>query len=110
MKEATEAEMEPLLRVVSMAIEILETMDECVVALKAAKLMHKSVEKARRKYSTETPPTVAPSVDANEAMLHLNHYWGPLNLIDGEMDFDFAFQLEDMHGTNSLFNPSINGL
>ncbi|KAH6638674.1 fungal-specific transcription factor domain-containing protein [Truncatella angustata] len=105
MKEATETETEPLLKVVAMAIEILETMDECVVALKAAKLMQKSIDKARRKFSTETPPTVAPTVDANEAMIHLNHYWGPLNLIDGEMDFDFAFQLEDMDGTNSMFAP-----
>ncbi|KAH8201690.1 hypothetical protein TruAng_004128 [Truncatella angustata] len=105
MKEATETETEPLLKVVAMAIEILETMDECVVALKAAKLMQKSIDKARRKFSTETPPAVAPTVDANEAMIHLNHYWGPLNLIDGEMDFDFAFQLEDMDGTNSMFAP-----
>lgn len=88
-----------------MAIEILETMDECVVALKAAKLMQRAIDKARRKFSTETPPTVAATVEANEAMLHLNHYWGPLNLIDGEMDFDFAFQLDDMDGSNPLFLP-----
>ncbi|KAK9776256.1 putative Fungal-specific transcription factor domain-containing protein [Seiridium cardinale] len=105
MKEASEAEMEPLLRMVAMAIEILETMDECVVALKAAKLMQRAIDKARRKYSTETPPMATATVDANEAMLHLNHYWGPLNLIEGEMDFDFAFQLDDMDGANSMFSP-----
>ncbi|KAK6076239.1 C6 transcription factor [Seiridium cupressi] len=105
MKEASEAEMEPLLRMVAMAIEILETMDECVVALKAARLMQGAIDKARRKYSTETPPMVTATVDANEAMLHLNHYWGPLNLIEGEMDFDFAFQLDDMDGANSMFAP-----
>jgi hypothetical protein len=105
MKEATEAETEPLLRVVTMAIEILETMDECVVALKAAKLMQRAIDKARRKNSSETTPTVAATIEANEAMLHLNHYWGPLNLIDGEMDFDFAFQLEDMDGNNQMFAP-----
>lgn len=105
MKEAAESEMEPLLRVVAMAIEILETMDECVVALKAAKLMQRAMEKARRKFSTEAPSTVAATVEANDAMLHLNHYWGPLNLIEGEMDFDFAFQLEDMDGAGSMFAP-----
>lgn len=105
MKEATEAEMEPLLRVVAMAIEILETMDECVVALKAAKLMQRAMDKARRKFSTETPPAVATTSEANDAMLHLNHYWGPLNLIEGDMDFDFAFQLEDMDGPHSMFTP-----
>ncbi|KAI0121708.1 fungal-specific transcription factor domain-containing protein [Xylariales sp. AK1849] len=107
MKEAREGEMEPLLRMVGMAIEILETMDECVVALKAARLLQKTMEKATKKFSMETPPTVAATVEANEAMLQLNHYWGPLNLIDGEMDLDFAFQLDDVNGTSSMFGGSL---
>lgn len=56
-QEASEAEMEPLLRLVHMAIEVLETMaDECVVAGKSAKLLQKAMEKsaaARHEKSSE---------------------------------------------------------
>ncbi|POS73531.1 hypothetical protein DHEL01_v208074 [Diaporthe helianthi] len=46
-QEASEAEMEPLIRLVYMAIEVLETMaDECVVAGKSAKLLQKAMEKS----------------------------------------------------------------
>jgi hypothetical protein len=107
MKEATEAERDPLLKMVGMSIEILETMDECVVALKAAKLLLRATEKANRKFSMARAPDTAAAtpVDANDSLLHLNHYWGPLNLIDGEMDLDYAFQLDDSDGTHSMFTP-----
>lgn len=56
-QEASEAEIEPLLRLVQMAIEVLETMaDECVVAGKSAKLLQKAMEKsaaARHERSSE---------------------------------------------------------
>lgn len=56
-QEASEAEIEPLLRLVHMAIEVLETMaDECVVAGKSAKLLQKAMEKsaaARHERSSE---------------------------------------------------------
>ncbi|KAG8164417.1 hypothetical protein KVR01_006335 [Diaporthe batatas] len=46
-QEASEAEMDPLVRLVHMAIEVLETMaDECVVAGKSAKLLQKAMEKS----------------------------------------------------------------
>jgi hypothetical protein len=46
-QEASEAEMEPLIRLVHMAIEVLNTMaDECVVAGKSAKLLEKAMEKS----------------------------------------------------------------
>lgn len=46
-QEASEAEIQPLLRLVHMAIEVLETMaDECVVAGKSAKLLQKAMEKS----------------------------------------------------------------
>jgi hypothetical protein len=103
MKEATEGEMQPLLSIVGKAIEILETMDECVVALKAAKLLQRATEKANRKFSSSAAPMVVTPMETNDPLLHLNHYWGPLNLIDSEMDLDFAFQLEEMDGANSFF-------
>lgn len=56
-QEASEAEIEALLRLVHMAIEVLETMaDECVVAGKSAKLLQKAMEKssaARHERSSE---------------------------------------------------------
>ncbi|KAK2606862.1 hypothetical protein N8I77_005585 [Diaporthe amygdali] len=56
-QEASEAEIEPLLRLVHMAIEVLETMaDECVVAGKSAKLLQRAMEKssaARHEKSSE---------------------------------------------------------
>ncbi|KAI3391428.1 hypothetical protein diail_7379 [Diaporthe ilicicola] len=46
-QEASEVEIQPLLRLVHMAIEVLETMaDECVVAGKSAKLLQKAMEKS----------------------------------------------------------------
>lgn len=111
MKEATEVEMDSLLRLVGMAIEILETMDDCVVALKASRLLQRAMERAKRKFSRGAEPSPAAAaaataaVEANESMLHLNHYWGPLNLIDADMDLDFAFQVDNMNGTESIFGP-----
>ncbi|OHW97257.1 C6 transcription factor [Colletotrichum incanum] len=103
-QEATEAEAQPLLKLVEMAIEILETMDECVVALRSAKLLHKAIEKAEKKFSTSTPAALQiPAMPPADAMLQLNHYWGPLNILDNEMDFGFAMQFADFEGTNSLF-------
>lgn len=44
-QEASEVEIQPLLKLVSMAIEVLETMaDECVVAGKSAKLLQKAMD------------------------------------------------------------------
>ncbi|TDZ32422.1 Zinc finger protein grt1 [Colletotrichum spinosum] len=103
-QEATEPELQPLLKLVGMAIEILETMDECVVALRSAKLLHKAIEKADKKFSASTPSAVhIPAMPPADAMLQLNHYWGPLNILDNEMDFGFAMQFADFEGTNSLF-------
>ncbi|WYZ46655.1 hypothetical protein EsH8_IX_000880 [Colletotrichum jinshuiense] len=102
-QEATEAEVQPLLQLVSMAIEILETMDECVVALRSAKLLHKAIEKAEKKFSASPAALQIPAMPPADAMLQLNHYWGPLNILDNEMDFGFAMQFADFEGTNSLF-------
>ncbi|KAI8243551.1 putative transcriptional regulatory protein [Colletotrichum sp. SAR 10_99] len=103
-QEAVESELQPLLKLVGMAIEILETMDECVVALRSAKLLHKAIEKAEKKFSASTPSAaMIPAMPPADAMLQLNHYWGPLNILDNEMDFGFAMQFADFEGTNSLF-------
>lgn len=46
-QEASEVEVQPLLRLVSMSIEVLETMaDECHVAGRSAKLLQRALERA----------------------------------------------------------------
>ncbi|KAK4148530.1 hypothetical protein C8A00DRAFT_47629 [Chaetomidium leptoderma] len=107
-QEATEGEIAQLLKLVGMAIEILETMDECVVAAKAAQMLHRASESAEK--GLKFAPAAANSTAANpalaqghEAMLHLNHYWGPLNLVGGEMELDLNFfQFADLDGGASF--------
>lgn len=77
--------MQPLLRLVDMAIEILMIMDECVVALQAAKLLQGAREKATQK-SSQVDMAANPGTSWPGGMVYLNHYWGPLNLLDGELD------------------------
>ncbi|KAH7158370.1 hypothetical protein DER46DRAFT_685421 [Fusarium sp. MPI-SDFR-AT-0072] len=84
-QEAVESEMQPLLRLVDMAIEILMIMDECVVALQAAKLLQGAREKATQK-SSQALAAANPGTSWPDGMVYLNHYWGPLNLLDGDLD------------------------
>lgn len=84
-QEAVESEMQPLLRLVDMAIEILMIMDECVVALQAAKLLQGAREKATQK-SSQAVTAANPGASWPEGMVYLNHYWGPMNLLDGDLD------------------------
>lgn len=100
-QQAAESEIQTLLQLVDMAIEILEIMDECVVALQSAKLLRRAKEKAEGRAMTEA---VTPSQRqfGFDRTVHLNHYWGPLDLLDGDVDFDFAFQLADFDDGGSL--------
>lgn len=110
-QEATEAEVPGLLKYVAMAIEILETMDECIVAVKAAQMLRRASENADKKFSAAAsataaaaaPSMVAPAPHESEAMFHWNQYWGPLNFVGGEMELDFSvFQMPDLDGGNPL--------
>ncbi|KAH6683609.1 hypothetical protein F5X68DRAFT_171820 [Plectosphaerella plurivora] len=94
MREATEEESQPLLRRVDMAIEILEIMDECVVALESAKLLRRAKEKAKGTVPSTPDPALAGF--GFEGPMLLSHYWGPLDFLDGEIDLDMAFQIADM--------------
>jgi hypothetical protein len=96
-------ESQAFLQSVDMAVEILEIMDECVVALEAAKLLRRARERAESRLSTGRaldvdesacglPPSTVP-YDEHQT-LQLNNYWGTLGLIDGnDTEFDIAFQL-----------------
>jgi hypothetical protein len=94
--------MDSLLDVVSKATEILETMDDCVVALKSAKLLKRAMDRARSKFTTSVY-AASPGPTRHEPGVFLNHYWGPLNLIDGDMSLDFSFQFDELDGNAQFF-------
>lgn len=106
-QEAVETEIQPLLRLVDMAVEILMIMDECVVALQAAKLLQQAREKATQKSSAKTLTPTNPGASWPDGMVYLNHYWGPLNLLDGDMDQNLALSSIDFDEAN-LFMPIPN--
>ncbi|EEY15972.1 conserved hypothetical protein [Verticillium alfalfae VaMs.102] len=89
---SSETDNQYLLERVGMAIEILENMDECVVALEAAKLLRQAKEKAQ----SSGPFTSSQAAYDFEGTMLLNQYWGPLDLLGGDMDLDFAFQFSDL--------------
>jgi hypothetical protein len=111
---ATNEEVRSLLQFVNMAVEILEIMEECVVAIEAAKLLRRAREKTESKltseptamYRQETNGNTTPEGDFESEATQLNNYWGPLGLIDGSgMDFDIAFQLGAFDQNNPMFLP-----
>ncbi|KAK8112025.1 uncharacterized protein PG998_008482 [Apiospora kogelbergensis] len=104
-QEHLESEVLPLLQVVDMAVEILEAMDECVVAMQAAKLLHRARVRAEKRFSVTTEPSPNPELLGSEGAIPLSQYWGPLGLLDGEMDLDFAFQLGAFDGSSAMFMP-----
>lgn len=96
---ASEAEKHSLFGYVEMSIEILETMDDCVVAKKAAKMIQRAL--LRAKGNNESNEQEARDADGDNLMHEItsttfNHYWGPLNLMDGEIDIAFPFELGDL--------------
>lgn len=80
-QEASEVEIQPLLKLVTMAIEVLETMaDECVVAGKSAKLLQKAMEKAtmaRHQRNSERIAGTLMSMTAATRHPHHHHQQGP---------------------------------
>jgi hypothetical protein len=85
-----------------MAIEILMIMDECVVALQAAKLLQGAREKATQKSPPQAVSAANPGTSWPDGIVHLNHYWGPLNLLDGDLDQSLDMSLIDFNAA-SLF-------
>ena len=102
MQEASESEKPALFKYVEMSIEILETMDDCVVATKAAKMIQRA--SLRAKDSSVGEARNAEHEDAvmqDTTWMAFNHYWGPLNLMDGELDAAFPFELGDLNENGS---------
>jgi hypothetical protein len=81
----------PLSRYVEMAVEILEVMDESVIAVKSAGMIKHALERVKA-----SAPPVAPAVPDVETDLWLpaHHYWGSVNLLDGQLDESFPFQMD----------------
>lgn len=111
-------ELRTLFDSLNMAIEILESMDESVVAQEAAKLLGRARDKAEsRRFSnndamhddvTTNPDNLTDHPgDPSSAILEglsgqLNHYWGSFGLFDGTgMDFDT--QLGGFDQSNPMF-------
>jgi len=112
-------EVESLFRFVNMAVEILEIMDECDVALEAAKFLRLAKEKAEIRLSPQSAATYEEDLMNHEnSPLHTNtslfknaegqvqwnQYWGPLGLMDSSgMDLDIATQLGASNQNNPMF-------
>ncbi|ETN44079.1 uncharacterized protein HMPREF1541_10944 [Cyphellophora europaea CBS 101466] len=75
-REAPQGEIQSLQQLVGMSIDILELMNESVVTQAAAKMLKKA------KDATEQGPDVSTEVIEDGRLL--NHYWGRLDLIDGD--------------------------
>ncbi|PVH92608.1 hypothetical protein DM02DRAFT_543275 [Periconia macrospinosa] len=107
---AIDEEILSLFELVNMAIEILESMDESVVSLEAARLLRHARDKAQSRESSGSAPrhnynnmshtaldtdSVSPPFAHVEGhSTHLSHYWGSLGFLDvNGMDFDMATQL-----------------
>ncbi|KAB5518851.1 fungal-specific transcription factor domain-containing protein [Coniochaeta sp. 2T2.1] len=95
-------ELEPLSRYVEMAVEILEVMDESVIAVKSAGMIKRALGRVKA-----PPPPPGPAAPAapmgqlqdvlennNDMWLPAHHYWGSVNLLDGQLDESFPFQMD----------------
>lgn len=95
-----------------MSVEILETMDECIVAKKAAKMIRKALTRENEILKSVEVDSSQRSRDlsGNRTAFPLNHYWGPLDLVGSEMDISFPFEMgdleEELEPFSSLCAPS----
>ncbi|KAL2696214.1 hypothetical protein AAEP93_002628 [Penicillium crustosum] len=99
-QETIPTETQPLLRLIDMAVEILLIMDECAYALEAAKLLRRAKEKAEARAMATDAAVMEPLFSGRDGIGHLNHYWGPLNLFDGDIDPNLAFSFLGFDGAN----------
>lgn len=83
-------ELPALSRYVEMAIEILEVMDESIIAIKSAGMIKRALD--RVKEASAPPLPVTPALH-DDLWLPTHHYWGSVNLLDGQLDEGFPFQI-----------------
>lgn len=94
-QEASDEEKQSLYPFVEMSIEVLETMDDCVVAVKAAKMIRRALKRAREGADARAHQQAREVVDMGNSGA-LNHYWGALNFMDGQIDVGFPFEIGDL--------------
>ena len=116
---AVNDELPPLFELVDMAVEILESMEESVVALKAAKLLRRAKDKAVSRREPGDAATLGGSIFSGSLGEHepngpiftndetwptqMNHQWGSFGLIDSGMDFDMVTQFGAFDQNNPMF-------
>ncbi|KAL6230897.1 fungal-specific transcription factor domain-containing protein [Aspergillus navahoensis] len=104
-----EGEYDALFRQIETAIEILETMEESVVAAKAARLIQTALTSAREMTTSFDPGNVQTSlVDLN--FPPLNGLWGPFNLACDDPNPDMSLQFSDFGTDYSLFDDIIQNM
>ena len=88
-----------------MSIEILEAMDECVVAKKAAKMIQRSLSRAKESALANDYDEGNQEMRRSTAMYEVpktfNHFCGPLHLMDGDFDI---FDLGDLNEGQELYH------
>ncbi|KAL3478705.1 hypothetical protein BJX99DRAFT_223605 [Aspergillus californicus] len=101
---ADEPNPDVLLRLVEMAIEILETMEESVAAAKAAKLIQNALARARERASYTDNMQATSIRDGN--FLPFSGFWSPFNMADDDGNFGVHFQFGDF-GADRLFEDIV---
>lgn len=94
---APDSEVQTLSGFVARAVEILETMDECVVATKAAAIIGHALKQAQGKSASQ-----AAAEGRRDCTLPFNHQWGPLTLIDEVFDSNMMFEAGVWDDTEGL--------
>lgn len=108
--EASAAEKPELFQRVDMAISILDTMEECVVAKKAATLIRRAVERARdgpkmNNVMLNQRPMEGIVYDPSRAY---SDWWGPLNLVDGDLESSYLFDIGALEGGFDISEQTFN--
>lgn len=104
--EASESEKSALFGFVEMAVTVLDAMEDCVVAKKAANMVQRASDRAKEIPRTDDLNLQRQPVDgsAYDSSRTFNEWWGPLNLVDGDMESSYLFDMGtlqndfDMHG------------
>ncbi|KAF7547530.1 hypothetical protein G7Z17_g7683 [Cylindrodendrum hubeiense] len=94
---ASDSEVQTLSGFIEMAIEILDTMDECVVATKAAAIIQHALAQAQDKSASRINDGAR-----RDGALPFNHQWGPLTLIDEVFDANLMFETGVWDDTEAL--------
>jgi hypothetical protein len=95
------SDLDEQVRLVEMAIEILETMEESVVAAKAAKLIHSALARARQRDSD--PDNTDPTIQGGKYLPDSSGLWSPLFMADNDPSFGLPLQFGEF-GSDFVFD------